>query len=380
MNSKQKLLESYLDEIKQLRKEKWSQIRIANKFNCSEDAMRRFLKNHNISTSKSMKLNDPNDFKQEIIERYNAGESVSSIQKNLNMSLTTLCAHMHRWGIDVSIRASKHNHGLLKDRTDEILEMYIARGWSMAKIAKKFGISASTNIRKILIKKGVLRDIRESFYKVKLDYFTDINTPNKAWLLGFLYADGNVSGTLRVWKVNLQYRDIEILERIKEEIGFSGPIKVFEKQPGNRPGQTKISKMCLLAVNRAQMCQDLIKWGCVPNKTWQLQMPDCLSKDLLSHFVRGLWDGDGHISQNCKILNLVGSKCFIEELCTVLPFKIRPLIYRDSERYPNDIYKKVTKITISKRVDVKYALEWMYGDCKKYLYLKRKYELAKLIF
>jgi intein/homing endonuclease len=40
---------------------------------------------------------------------------------------------------------------------------------------------------------------------------------------------------------------------------------------------------------------DLVKHGCVEKKSLILQFPKDLSQELISHFVRGYFDGDGCI-------------------------------------------------------------------------------------
>jgi intein-encoded DNA endonuclease-like protein len=43
------------------------------------------------------------------------------------------------------------------------------------------------------------------------------------------------------------------------------------------------------------MVADLEKWGCVENKTFKLNFPDFISEELIPHFIRGYFDGDGSV-------------------------------------------------------------------------------------
>ena len=45
-----------------------------------------------------------------------------------------------------------------------------------------------------------------------------------------------------------------------------------------------------------KLVQDLIKKGFDNNKTFSLKFPDYISDKLLPHFIRGYFDGDGHIN------------------------------------------------------------------------------------
>lgn len=47
------------------------------------------------------------------------------------------------------------------------------------------------------------------------------------------------------------------------------------------------------------MCNDLISHGCVPNKSLILKPPK-IDNELINHFIRGYFDGDGCVSFNSK--------------------------------------------------------------------------------
>jgi hypothetical protein len=82
------------------------------------------------------------------------------------------------------------------------------------------------------------------------------------------------------------------------------------------------------------MFDDLCYHGCVPNKSLILKFPT-INEGLISHFIRGYFDGDGTVGeyQNVKNSNsktlrsgmCSGSKEFLEELVTHLPIKNKKL-------------------------------------------------------
>ncbi len=43
------------------------------------------------------------------------------------------------------------------------------------------------------------------------------------------------------------------------------------------------------------MFEDLCKHGCVPNKSLILEFPKTVPSDLIHHFIRGYFDGDGSV-------------------------------------------------------------------------------------
>ena len=70
-----------------------------------------------------------------------------------------------------------------------------------------------------------------SKYTYNKNYFEVINTKEKAYILGFLYADGCISSYYKnerlkamAMEIQLKYDDIELLEKIKNELEANVPI------------------------------------------------------------------------------------------------------------------------------------------------------------
>lgn len=55
------------------------------------------------------------------------------------------------------------------------------------------------------------------------------------------------------------------------------------------------SDQCMLTITSAKMSEDLSRLGCIPNKTKSLNFPtsDIVPNELIHHFIRGYFDGDG---------------------------------------------------------------------------------------
>lgn len=80
------------------------------------------------------------------------------------------------------------------------------------------------------------------------------------------------------------------------------------------------------------MKADLISHGCIPQKSLILKFPE-ISKELIPHFIRGYFDGDGSVgiynnSSIKKALTLRSSICcgtelFLKDLCDYLPLKTK---------------------------------------------------------
>lgn len=132
------------------------------------------------------------------------------------------------------------------------------------------------------LRRNDVRDAREQYAK-KNRYFERIDTEEKAYLLGLLATDGNVSG--RSISLALKACDRILLER-------------FEHATGLRPSAIRpmLKGMLRTSVSCAEMAQDLARHGVVPAKTWSLGWPKTVPPHLLRHYLRGVFDGDGGIS------------------------------------------------------------------------------------
>ena len=129
-------------------------------------------------------------------------------------------------------------------------------------------------------------------YDVNDDYFNQIDSEEKAYWLGFLIADGWINqreGQDRL-VLDISSKDKKHLESYANALNFNGPIKDFEIKSGEYKGY----KHSQIAITSQQLVNDLSKYGCVPNKSLMLKFPK-LPQRLISHFIRGYFDGDGSV-------------------------------------------------------------------------------------
>jgi hypothetical protein len=120
------------------------------------------------------------------------------------------------------------------------------------------------------------------------DFFEFIDNELKAYWLGFIMADGNVH-THRI-TINSAEKDKEHLLLFMQHINHTGNLG-FQVQEESFASSPIYHVRC----NSHKMIQDLIKLGCLPRKTGYSILPS-LADDLVHHFIRGYFDGDGCIS------------------------------------------------------------------------------------
>ncbi len=131
-------------------------------------------------------------------------------------------------------------------------------------------------------------------FELNESYFDIIDSPEKAYILGFLYADRHMSKSLYFISINIASQDIEILDFIKKSLNFTGGIKILPpsiiKETGNyRKEQARIN------INSKKLCASLLKQGMYPNKSLIL-LPPNIEPQFKKDFILGYFDGDGCIA------------------------------------------------------------------------------------
>ena len=161
---------------------------------------------------------------------------------------------------------------------------------TLAEICKKY------NIHPVSYQK-ILRVYPEKFstikkkttYQVNTLFFRSIDTEEKAYWLGFLYADGYNSGTYI--QIAIISTDDNHLRKFRKSLQSTHPIRYYD-----------VDNTARITISDKQLSQDLKIIGCVPRKTYVGRMPKKthLPDKWLRAFIRGYFDGDGNISKLIK--------------------------------------------------------------------------------
>lgn len=261
-----------------------------------------------------------------------------------------------------------------KDKEEYIVDLYL-HNVSTTHIGVEFGVYHKT-INKLLDEYGVKRSQAKLNRKWDLNenYFDIIDTPNKAYILGFLYSDGNNSPQKGTIRLSLQESDREILEKIREEIGSEKPLRI-QKQKDRNDGYNYCD-LCNLEMFSTHMCDTLTKQGCISNKSLKLKYPTFLPDDLNRHFIRGYFDGDGSFCNHKALRGGYQPLVTItstNDFCLICQYIIQKSINIPCGNiYDASNHNGITKVlSFSGGHQVKTFLDWIYKDAE--LYLQRKY-------
>lgn len=257
----------------------------------------------------------------------------------------------------------------------EIIEKYKTGKYTCADLGREYDRTRK-NINHLLRRSGITINRRVShskrLYTLNQYYFDSIDTEEKAYFLGLLYADGYNNQQRFKISLKLQCGDLEILEKFNQEINSNRPIKLIKQ---------KIGQNCfLLRISSIPMSDRLAELGCFQAKSLTLKFPteEQVPSHLIRHFIRGYFDGDGSFTKGKRKdrnpgvrldVNITSSTLFCSELKNVLSKYISTNFYLGRTKNCGPF----TSILSSCGVQQVYIfLNWLYSNCN--IYLNRKYQ------
>jgi hypothetical protein len=149
--------------------------------------------------------------------------------------------------------------------------------------------SADCRARHARKRAGMVDKRRVQMQSVRHDYFSRIERPIQAYLLGLLASDGNVFLLRSRIKLDVLEGDRELVEITRSELTPASPIYRISHRP---------SDLARMQCTSPQMCADLANLGVVPRKSKILTWPESLPEALANSFLLGVYDGDGWFTQD----------------------------------------------------------------------------------
>lgn len=267
--------------------------------------------------------------------------------------------------------------GKLKSKTtpeieQEIIKYYLA-GNGLKSTGAKFGYGPYVT-RNILVKNNIpirnfsqsaiLSNINRKKFFCNINYFKN-QSANMAYILGFLAADGYIGLNNNEIKITLAEKDSELLQKIKNELEYTGEVKHSTTSKG--------FDIATLEITCSEYKKDLAQYNIVPQKTFTFSIPNSLQKEYYIDFIRGYWDGDGTI---CT----AGKSAIRASLCSAQKITLQQILDFLEKEY------NIPKVTIQERIgkNTLYYIQYSSISTRKLfkamyykkdlLYLDRKYK------
>lgn len=262
-----------------------------------------------------------------------------------------------------------------KKYNQEILQraynLIINQKYSANKAAKELGIDCGT-MRKRLREQFNLTFLPDGKKKINSNYFSKIDSEEKAYWLGFLTADGYVKGTGSI-EVGLAEIDIEHLNKLKTSLESEHKLSRKETK---LTVNDKVYISYKLSFKDKIMTNDLIKYGLTSNKSYDAYIPtEIINSKYIKHYIRGLFDGDGSLysykqangKERYEVSIVSGSEEMINNITDVIKNHLNiDMKYRVS--------RNLHEIRLYDQFQIKMFLKWLYSDST--IYLDRKYNKA----
>lgn len=183
---------------------------------------------------------------------------------------------------------------MLNEYTLPLAASLYKEGKSFRFLEIKFNTSWET-LRKCFIEMGlnIRPKIKHSFDE---SYFEKINSHEKAYFLGLLFADGSVGknrpsdtsvGHISISLVN---DDSYILDSFKKSLNFANNKTITQRKARN----IKCQKSKCLKISSKKVSKDIVALGMNERKTYVGGVP-IIDKQYIPSFILGFFDGDGCI-------------------------------------------------------------------------------------
>lgn len=291
--------------------------------------------------------------------------SLEEIAKKLNRTVSSIMHKAKRNGIKSVCKSEQR-------WTDEQVQYLI----------DNYKLKTNKELAKILHKTKVAVDIKannlglkNTKYHYNQDFFSIIDTEEKAYWCGFIMADGCVTIQKDInsceLTINLQKSDYTHLEKFNKSLNGNVPV-IFVKQISNFNNQPYETSR--IRFYSQQMVHDLQKYGVIPCKSTIKKFPNNIPNHLMKHYIRGYFDGNGSICKSNGRLScsfVTGSEEFASELKDYLE-KMGIPCYPISKKSNSSSYSFLIACKDHNREKF---LKYLYSNSS--IYLDRKYQKAK---
>jgi hypothetical protein len=255
----------------------------------------------------------------------------------------------------------------------QVISRYLA-GETLINLANAFSLKSYGPIKRILKENGVaLRrkgELRiQTGLPLDVNYFREIDQPEKAYWLGFLTADGYVSPN--GYKTTFCLKDKEAVEKFKAAIQSGHAISeedVFDKRT------KKIYRRYVIQITSKHFCHHLALLGVQGRKSFRCEPPK-FKQDLFCHYVRGLFDGDGSVcflKTGKRRVSLIATRPILD---MVKQFFVKDMGFSEVKYsiVATEDGHNICKLHIYRKQDQETFFNFIYDNSAEHMRLSRKY-------
>ena len=310
------------------------------------------------------KIKKTDEIVNSIVELYNNGLSQRQIAKEIGCGATFVSHILNENGVikkGKAFYAKKFNNEI-----ESIIINEYNSGLTIMELAKKYNCTNSVILSIFKRNNLSFRETRDytKKYSINEKYFDSIDNQDKAYILGLLYTDGWNISRYKIHSygcgIALKSEDEYILHAINNLMDSDYPITHICRD------EKTYSK---LSITNRDVVLSLEKLGIVPAKSFKVEFPAWLNKNLMRHFIRGLLDGDGCIRNDLKSISIVGNYKLIYGLKNFLD----DYLDYDCKIYPHSRSEKICYLHIHPINKKIMFLDWIYNNAN--LKLDRKYNI-----
>lgn len=285
---------------------------IARKLNISRTAVGFILKSNGIfmHAARSKKIDE-----EKIITDYLSGKSATTLSKENKIDKRIIK------GILLKNNVRVRDYIYSEEDVKNIIELY-NQGKTALAIAKENKNYKIATIERILRKNVKVRNNHIKHKFLDLNFWEDINTEHKAYILGLIFADGWVGKN--TVDISLSKNDKKLLQDISyflygKDLTHDRKRKNLHFKKYNI-SEKQYTNLCLGNKNTVNIFKI---YGCLPKKSLIVNFNDYLFNKLkyngmLNHFIRGYFDGDGcaFLAKNIRgsRIEMIGARPFLEKI------------------------------------------------------------------
>lgn len=256
-----------------------------------------------------------------------------------------------------------------KEIEEKVCQDYLTNQYSSRELGVKYSLSKSTILR-ILERNGIKAENHRLVNNdLIIDYFKIIDSEEKAYFLGFIFADGCVSNNQLF--IDINDKDREVLERFRQEVHSNCIISTRIK------GKSIMSR---ITIKNKSFVEHLKRYGIVENKTnntYHLPV-ELVPKNFYKDFIRGLIDGDGWIIKTQENYYKIG---YVTHYSSVAEDFVYMINYLLIDKWNNKIIRRNNKystVQIQSKKQVEQLAHALYANNN--ICLSRKYQVAQEIY